>query len=43
MLFDGEPTTLWRPDEVRQNKIVFIGKKLDRAALEGGLRACLAA
>jgi G3E family GTPase len=43
MIFDGNPGSPWRADELRQNKIVFIGKKLDRAALDQGLRACLAA
>jgi len=41
MIFDGNPGSLWRNDEVRQNKIVFIGKKLDRDALDQGLRSCV--
>ncbi len=32
----------WRPDEGRGSQLVFIGKKLDAAAIERGLRACLA-
>jgi len=40
MLFDGRPHTPWG-DEPRYSQLVFIGRNLDRAALETGLRACL--
>ena len=40
MLFDGRPDRLWGT-ELRQNKMIFIGRNLDRAALEEGFRACL--
>ncbi len=40
MLFDGRPDRPWA-NELRQNKMVFIGRNLDRAALEEGFRACL--
>ena len=30
----------WTPDEPRISKIVFIGRDLDRDALEAGFRAC---
>jgi G3E family GTPase len=40
MLFDGRPDRPWG-NELRHNKMIFIGRKLDRAALEGGFRACL--
>ena len=40
MLFDGRPDRPWG-NEKRQNKMVFIGRNLDRAALEEGFRACL--
>ena len=33
----------WRADEPRVNKLVFIGKNLDRAELETEFRACLVA
>ena len=41
MLFDGRPDRPWG-DEPRANKLIFIGRDLDRAALERGFRACLA-
>ncbi|MCP9490096.1 MAG: GTP-binding protein [Solirubrobacteraceae bacterium MAG38_C4-C5] len=41
MLFDGRPDRPWAPDEERRNRLVFIGRNLDRDALEGGFRACL--
>ncbi|MCY3581648.1 MAG: GTP-binding protein, partial [Chloroflexi bacterium] len=41
MLFDGRPDRAWG-NEPRQNKMIFIGRNLDRAALENGFRACLA-
>ena len=42
MLFDGRPDRPWG-NELRHNKIIFIGRNLDRAALENGFRECLAA
>jgi G3E family GTPase len=42
MLFDGRPDRPWAAGEERRNQLVFIGRGLDRAALEGGFRACLA-
>jgi G3E family GTPase len=33
----------WRPDEPRVNRLVFIGRNLDRAALTASFRACLVA
>jgi len=41
MLFDGRPDRPWGR-ELRQNKMIFIGRKLDRAVLENGFRECLA-
>lgn len=41
MLLDGEHDRAWRADEPRVNRAVFIGRNLDRAALEQGMRACL--
>ena len=40
MLFDGRPHKPWG-DELRQSQLVFIGRNLDRDALEAGFRACL--
>ncbi len=41
MLFDGRPGKAWG-SEKRGNKLVFIGRKLDRGELEAGFRRCLA-
>ena len=41
MLFDGRPDRPWG-DEPRRNSLVFIGRNLDRDALNAGFRACLA-
>ena len=41
MLFDGRADRPWEKD-LRQNKMIFIGRNLDRAALENGFRECLA-
>jgi G3E family GTPase len=41
MLLDGEHDRAWGADEQRLNRAVFIGRNLDRAALEQGMRACL--
>jgi G3E family GTPase len=43
MIFDAKFDREWRADENRTNTLVFIGKNLDRAALTGGFKACLAA
>ncbi|KAF8054738.1 hypothetical protein N665_1318s0008 [Sinapis alba] len=40
-IFEGSPDRLWGKDETRTNKIVFIGKNLNRDELEMGFRACL--
>ncbi|XP_059640747.1 uncharacterized protein LOC132282924 [Cornus florida] len=40
-IFQGSPDRLWRPDEPRINKIVFIGKNLDGQELEKGFKSCL--
>ena len=41
MLHDGDLGAPWRPEEPRRNRMVFIGRGLDRAELESGFRACL--
>ena len=43
MLFDAKFDREWKDGENRTNTLVFIGKKLDRAALTEGFRACLVA
>jgi G3E family GTPase len=41
MLMDGRADRLWASDEVRINKLVFIGRNLDRSEIEASFRACL--
>ena len=41
MLFDGRPDRPWG-DAPRTNKLIFIGRNLDRAQLNADFRACLA-
>ncbi|NJR56800.1 MAG: GTP-binding protein [Acaryochloris sp. CRU_2_0] len=41
MTLDGHPGKPWKPNEVRRNELVFIGRNLDEAALRDGFRACL--
>ncbi len=41
MLFDGQPMTPWG-DEPRTNKMIFIGKNLDREELTSGFMSCMA-
>ena len=41
MLFDGRPDRPWGK-EGRHNRMIFIGRNLDRAALTEGFRKCLA-
>ncbi len=40
MLFEGRPSGPWGRSR-RTNRLVFIGRDLDRAQLEAGFRACL--
>jgi G3E family GTPase len=42
MQLDARPERPWKPEETRHNTLVFIGRNLNRAALEEGLRKCLA-
>jgi G3E family GTPase len=39
-LIDLRPDHAWQ-NEARQSKVVFIGRNLDRAALDRSLRGCL--
>ena len=41
MLFDGQPDRVWKADEIRCNKMIFIGRNLDREELNSRFRACL--
>ena len=42
MLLEGELQREWRPDEPRSSRLVFIGRGLDRAALQAGFERCAA-
>jgi len=42
MLFEGKPDRPWKSEEERKNQLVFIGRNLDRDALNAGFRRCLA-
>lgn len=42
MLLDAAADRKWRPDEVRRNQLVFIGRNLNRLELTEGFEACLA-
>jgi G3E family GTPase len=41
MLFDGDEGRPWRDGEPRRNRLVFIGRNLDRSELESSFRQCL--
>ena len=41
MLFEGQPDRPWGKT-VRANKLIFIGRNLNRTALTEGFRSCLA-
>jgi hypothetical protein len=41
MLFDGQPDRPWGKT-VRTNKLIFIGRNLNRVSLTEGFRSCLA-
>ena len=42
MMFKGEFTEEWRAGEERVNRLIFIGKSLDRAELRKSFEACMA-
>jgi len=42
MLLEGDLQRAWRPDEPRYSRLVFIGRNLDRAALQAEFDACTA-
>merc|ERR1712216_43329 len=41
MIFNGNFDEEWAPDEVRQSKLVFIGKNLDHEELKKAFAACV--
>ena len=42
MLFEGKPERPWKSEADRKSQLVFIGRNLDRDALNAGCRRCLA-
>ena len=40
MIMEGDLQRPWKPEERRYSRMVFIGRNLDQARLEAGLRAC---
>lgn len=42
MVFEGKMDRPWKADELRRSQLVFIGRNLDRDALNAGFRRCLA-
>ncbi|KAB0677993.1 CobW family GTP-binding protein [Aureimonas leprariae] len=42
MIIEGDHQRAWRADEKRESRLVFIGRELDRAALEAGFKGCAA-
>lgn len=42
MILDGDVQREWRPEEKRVSRIVFIGRELDKEALQQGFMACAA-
>ena len=41
MMFEGRPGREWEKDETRLNRLVFIGRDLDKAKLLEGFKGCL--
>ena len=41
MVFEGKPSVSWKEDEIRENKMIFIGRNLNRESLENNLNECL--
>jgi G3E family GTPase len=42
MIIEGNHQRKWKDGEKRESRLVFIGRKLDEAALRAGFEACLA-
>lgn len=42
MMFEGRPGRRWEKDENRINRLVFIGRNLDRAKITAGFKHCFA-
>ena len=42
MIVEGDLQRDWKPGEPRESRLVFIGRKLDRAELEAGFKSAAA-
>jgi G3E family GTPase len=42
MLFDGKPDREWESNENRTNKMIFIGRNLNRDELQSQFKKCMA-
>ena len=42
MTFEGKSDRPWKDETERKSQLVFIGRNLDREALNAGFRRCLA-
>ncbi len=43
MMFEGRPGRQWAQDEIRLNRLVFIGRELDRGEISRGFKECISA
>jgi len=41
MVFEGNPSISWKENERRENKMIFIGRNLNRESLENNFNKCL--
>jgi G3E family GTPase len=41
MIFEGQRDRPWKPNEIRNNQLVFIGRNLDENQLHAGFESCL--
>ena len=42
MILDGDHQRPWQPDEKRESRIIFIGRKLPEAKIREGFAGCVA-
>ena len=42
MIVEGDLQRAWKDGEARESRLVFIGRHLDKAALEAGFKSCAA-
>ena len=41
MVFEGKPSVSWKEEEIRENKMIFIGRNLNRESFEHDFNECL--